>query len=159
VEAGSRVIKRRLHVPLPITFRHNEYSTFALASVADSNSTFGTGLGSHMDNACLRWLTFMSAPYTTCLPSNAHTYHTYCPQTHFLHHGHQRLSCLAHKRRFYAYYNHYDSYPRGLGVQMWAEVPRGLDDEAFERWANERRTNLEDAAVGSGVCGAHSASP
>ncbi|KAJ7198480.1 hypothetical protein GGX14DRAFT_525603 [Mycena pura] len=47
-----------------------------------------------------------------------------------------------HKGRYYVYYNHYDSYPSGLGVQVLAEIPRG-DEETYRAWIQELRDSLD----------------
>ena len=42
------------------------------------------------------------------------------------------------------YYNHYDSYPEGLGVQVASEVPDSKsENEAFRLWVEKRRKALQ----------------
>ncbi|KAJ7286888.1 hypothetical protein C8J57DRAFT_1282266 [Mycena rebaudengoi] len=43
---------------------------------------------------------------------------------------------------YHVYYNHYDSYPDGLGLEVAAEVPTG-DPEAYQKWLEVIRAKLD----------------
>jgi hypothetical protein len=44
-----------------------------------------------------------------------------------------------HKGRYYVYYNHWDSYPNGLGLKLLDEIPRNVSKEEFEEWVRKIR--------------------
>ncbi|KAI0263327.1 hypothetical protein BGY98DRAFT_1182102 [Russula aff. rugulosa BPL654] len=44
-----------------------------------------------------------------------------------------------HKGRYYVYYNHWDSYPHGLGLEVLHEIPRNVSKEEFEEWVRKTR--------------------
>ncbi|KAF8493728.1 hypothetical protein F5888DRAFT_1722504 [Russula emetica] len=44
-----------------------------------------------------------------------------------------------HKGRYYVYYNHWDSYPSGFGLQVLHEIPRNVSKEEFEEWVRKTR--------------------
>ena len=44
-----------------------------------------------------------------------------------------------HKGRYYVHYNHWDSYPHGLGLQILHEIPRNVSKEEFEEWVRKTR--------------------
>ncbi|KAJ6593194.1 hypothetical protein B0H19DRAFT_975817 [Mycena capillaripes] len=46
-----------------------------------------------------------------------------------------------HRGYYHVHYNHYDSYPDGLGIQVAAEVP--CDDEAYKKWLENLRVALD----------------
>ncbi|KDQ18675.1 hypothetical protein BOTBODRAFT_185198 [Botryobasidium botryosum FD-172 SS1] len=46
-----------------------------------------------------------------------------------------------HKARFFAHYNHYDSYPDKYGTQVLSEIPRGVE---FEKWLMRMRRQLDE---------------
>ncbi|KII85703.1 hypothetical protein PLICRDRAFT_45054 [Plicaturopsis crispa FD-325 SS-3] len=47
-----------------------------------------------------------------------------------------------HKGRYFVSYNHCDSYPSGLGVQVLASIPKG-NREVFNAWLERMRTQLD----------------
>jgi hypothetical protein len=47
-----------------------------------------------------------------------------------------------HKGRYYVYYNHYDSYPEGLGLELLHEIPRNVSKEEFEGWLRKTREHV-----------------
>ena len=47
-----------------------------------------------------------------------------------------------HNGRYFIYYNHYDSYPEGLGVEFLSGIPK--NPEMFKRWLEEERHNLDE---------------
>ncbi|KAJ7645926.1 hypothetical protein DFH06DRAFT_1050533 [Mycena polygramma] len=55
--------------------------------------------------------------------------------------GTRGYRAYRHKGYYHVHYNHYDSYPDGLGVQVAAEIPR--DPEAYKRWLDVLRENLD----------------
>ncbi|KAJ6488273.1 hypothetical protein C8R47DRAFT_511968 [Mycena vitilis] len=55
--------------------------------------------------------------------------------------GTRGYRAYRHKGYYHVRYNHYDSYPDGLGVQVAAEIPR--DPEAYKRWLEVLRENLD----------------
>ena len=48
--------------------------------------------------------------------------------------GTRGYTVYRHKGRYYVYYNHFDSYPDGLGLQVLHEIPRNVSKEEFEEW-------------------------
>ena len=44
-----------------------------------------------------------------------------------------------YKGRYYIHYNHCDSYPHGLGLQLLHEIPRNVSKEEFEEWLRKTR--------------------
>ncbi|CAL1699471.1 unnamed protein product [Somion occarium] len=46
-----------------------------------------------------------------------------------------------HKGKYFISYNHFDSYPEGLGVQLLQEIP--TDPEEFELWVQHHRQMLD----------------
>ena len=47
-----------------------------------------------------------------------------------------------HKGRYYVYYNHYDSYPYGFGLEVLQEIPRNVPKEEFEEWVRKTREDV-----------------
>ncbi|KAJ7033442.1 hypothetical protein C8F04DRAFT_1104747 [Mycena alexandri] len=47
-----------------------------------------------------------------------------------------------HKGYYHVHYNHYDSYPSGLGVKVASEVPLG-DEEVYQKWLKKLREALD----------------
>ena len=52
--------------------------------------------------------------------------------------GTRGYKVYRHKGRYYVYYNHYDSYPSGLGLDILREIPRNVPKEEFEEWVRKR---------------------
>jgi hypothetical protein len=44
-----------------------------------------------------------------------------------------------HKGRYYAYYNHSNSNPSGLGLKVLHRIPRDVSKEGFEKWVRDTR--------------------
>jgi hypothetical protein len=44
-----------------------------------------------------------------------------------------------HKGRYYVYFNHWDSYPHGLGLEVLHKIPRNVSREEFEEWVRNTR--------------------
>ncbi|KAJ7176694.1 hypothetical protein C8R46DRAFT_988849 [Mycena filopes] len=47
------------------------------------------------------------------------------------------------KGYYHVHYNHYDSYPDGLGVQVASEIPVG-DEETYKKWLENIRAGLDE---------------
>ena len=47
-----------------------------------------------------------------------------------------------HKGRYYIYYNHWDSYPSGFGLQLLHELPRNVSKGEFEEWLRKTREHV-----------------
>ncbi len=55
--------------------------------------------------------------------------------------GTRGYKVYRHKRWYFVYYNHYDSYPEGLGVELLSSIP--TDPEEFQKWLQARRASLD----------------
>jgi hypothetical protein len=47
-----------------------------------------------------------------------------------------------HKGRYYVYYNHWESYPSGFGLEVLHEIPRNVSKEEFEEWVRKTREHV-----------------
>ncbi|KII85707.1 hypothetical protein PLICRDRAFT_45062 [Plicaturopsis crispa FD-325 SS-3] len=56
--------------------------------------------------------------------------------------GTRGFKSYRHKGRYFVRYNHFDSYPSGLGVQVLATIPTG-DPQAFQAWLERTRAQLD----------------
>ena len=45
--------------------------------------------------------------------------------------------------RYFIYYNHWDSYPDGYGVDVLREIPRNVSKEMFEKWVKAIQEDLD----------------
>ncbi|KAH9004095.1 hypothetical protein EDB86DRAFT_2886612, partial [Lactarius hatsudake] len=43
---------------------------------------------------------------------------------------------------YFVYYNHFDSYPRGLGLQFLATIPK--DSKSFQGWLAKMRQHFDE---------------
>ncbi|KLO15315.1 hypothetical protein SCHPADRAFT_927242 [Schizopora paradoxa] len=59
--------------------------------------------------------------------------------------GTRGLVCYVHKGQRYVRYNHWDSYPSGLGLDLLGAIP--TDPEAFQKWLEETRSFLENVTT------------
>ena len=48
-----------------------------------------------------------------------------------------------YKGRYFVYYNHFDSYPDCLGVEILREIPRNASKERFEQWVRAEQKDLD----------------
>ncbi|KAF7294043.1 polymerase II transcription elongation factor [Mycena kentingensis (nom. inval.)] len=55
--------------------------------------------------------------------------------------GTRGYKVYRHKGFYYIYYNHYDSYPSGLGVNFKAQIPK--DKAEYERWLERERAEFD----------------
>ncbi|KAF9495892.1 hypothetical protein BDN71DRAFT_1446826 [Pleurotus eryngii] len=55
--------------------------------------------------------------------------------------GTRGLRVYRHRGKFFAIYNHSDSYPAGLGVEMVNSIPR--DPSEYEKWLEETRAKYD----------------
>ena len=62
------------------------------------------------------------------------------PTTLFM--GTRGFKVYRHKGRYYVYYNHRDSYPHGLGLEVLDEIPRDVSKEVFEKWVRDTREDV-----------------
>ncbi|KAJ7065560.1 hypothetical protein C8F01DRAFT_1053667 [Mycena amicta] len=56
--------------------------------------------------------------------------------------GTRGYKVYRYKGYYFIYYNHYDSYPDGLGVEFKSTVPQG-DEEEYQEWLDALRSRLE----------------
>ena len=57
--------------------------------------------------------------------------------------GTRGYKVYCYKGRYFVYYNHFDSYPNGLGVEILREIPRNASKEWFEQWVRVIQENLD----------------
>jgi hypothetical protein len=53
--------------------------------------------------------------------------------------GTRGFQVYRHKGRYYVYYNHWDSYPEGFGLDILDEIPRNVSKKEFEEWVRKTR--------------------
>ena len=53
--------------------------------------------------------------------------------------GTRGYKVYRHKGRYYIYYNHFDSYPSGLGLDLLRKIPRNVPKDEFEEWVRKTR--------------------
>ena len=51
--------------------------------------------------------------------------------------GTRGLKVWRYRKRYYATYNHWDSYPKGLGKELVSDIP--TDPEAYQQWLEDKR--------------------
>jgi len=56
--------------------------------------------------------------------------------------GTRGLKVYRHKGRYYVYYNHWDSYPDGLGLETIDEIPRSVSKKDFKKWVRKTRKHV-----------------
>lgn len=57
--------------------------------------------------------------------------------------GTRGYKVYRYKGRYFVYYNHCDSYPDCLGVEILRQIPRNVSKEQFERWVRAIQENLD----------------
>ena len=55
--------------------------------------------------------------------------------------GTRGLRVYRYRKRYYALYNHWDSYPEGLGDKIVAEIP--ADKSEYQAWLSSQRAKVE----------------
>ena len=56
--------------------------------------------------------------------------------------GTRGLRVFRFRKRYYVFYNHYDSYPEGLGKQIVADIP--ADPAKFQAWLTSQRAMVAE---------------
>jgi hypothetical protein len=56
--------------------------------------------------------------------------------------GTRGFKVYRHKGRYYVYFNRWDSYPDGLGIELLQEIPRNVSKKEFEEWLRKEREDV-----------------